>query len=80
MYSKQYHTLKTTPTSSKKNLLQQNYYIHHPLLEQIISTKLEKCMKYGQVREKQQFLTIGQPHNKVKVIEAPCIMGNSKRL
>lgn len=36
--------------NNKKDFYQQDFYIHHPLLDLIIESKLEKCLKYGQVR------------------------------
>jgi hypothetical protein len=81
MLSSRYHTLKTTPSTSRRDLVKQNFYVHHPLLEQIIEAKLEKCLKYGQLREKNNFLCQNiNRANSVRVIEAPCIMGNQKRI
>lgn len=52
MFEQQYRSLKTTPSQNKREFYKQNFYVHHPLLEQMISAKLEKCLKYGQIREK----------------------------
>ena len=50
MLSSRYHTINTVPSTARRSLINQNYYVHHPLLDQIIEAKLEKCMKYGQLR------------------------------
>lgn len=80
MLSSRYHTLKTTPSTARRDLIKQNFYIHHPLLEQMIEAKLEKCLKYGQLREKNHFFSQSNKPKNVRVIEAPCIMGNQKRI
>ena len=80
MLSSRYHTIKTTPSTSRRDLVKQNFYIYHPLLEQIIEAKLEKCLKYGQLRERNNFFNTNNRKGSVKVIEAPCIMGNQKKI
>jgi hypothetical protein len=64
---------------NKKDYYNQMFYVHHPLLEQIISAKLEKCLKYGQVRDMLKGKLTEKQH-KFKVIEAPCVIGNTKSI
>ncbi len=80
MLEKQYRSLRTTPSSNKRDLLKQNFYVHQPLLEHIIQLKLEKCLKYGHLRERSQNLCKPNKNEKVHVVEAPCILGNSKKI
>lgn len=51
MLDKEYRSLKTLPPRTKREFYKQQFEIRQPLLEQIIQAKLEKCMKYGQLRE-----------------------------
>lgn len=51
MLEKEYRSLKTLPPRTKREFYRQQFEIRQPLLEQIIQAKLEKCMKYGQLRE-----------------------------
>ena len=64
----------------KRQFFEQDFYIHHPLLDKIIESKLQRCLKYGQVRE---FVlgtkTIERKRN-VQVIEAPIITGSAKKI
>lgn len=68
------------PLTRKRQFFEQDFYIHHPLLDRIIESKLQKCLKYGQVRE---FVlgtkTIARKRN-VQVIEAPIITGSAKKI
>ena len=52
MFNQPFRSIKTTPSQTKREFYKQDFHVHHPLLEQIISAKLEKCLKYGQVRDK----------------------------
>lgn len=68
------------PLTRRRQFFEQDFYIHHPLLDRIIESKLQKCLKYGQVRE---FVlgtkTIARKSN-VQVIEAPIITGSAKKI
>jgi hypothetical protein len=44
MLGRQFDSQRTLHIRSRRDLFKQNFYVHHPLLEQIIEAKLEKCL------------------------------------
>jgi hypothetical protein len=78
MLFRQYSSNKMQQPKSKREYLKQNFVIHHPLLEQIMQSKLERCLRHGVVRDHQKNNIIS--NNNAHVIEAPCIMGKLKRI
>lgn len=46
----------------------------------MIEAKLEKCLKYGQLRERQNFQQNYDKYGKINTVEAPCIFGNQKKI
>jgi hypothetical protein len=66
--------------SNKRNFYQQEFFIHHPLLDRIIEAKLQKCLKYGQAREVFVGSKMLSSRENVHVIEAPFVAGSIKKL
>jgi len=49
MFERQFSSQKLSV--NRREFFKQIFYVHHPLLEQIIDAKFEKCLKYGQIRD-----------------------------
>ena len=80
MYERQFSSLTGYQSKSKRYLYKEQFYVHHPLLEQMIEAKLEKCLRHGHLRERHNFPNLIDKNSKVKVIEAPFILGNQKKI
>jgi hypothetical protein len=64
---------------NRNQYLNQDFVIYHPFFEVMMERKMQISLKHGNVTNLVH-KNLGKNWNHAKIIEAPCVMGNSKKI